>query len=182
MIQTQPMRRLGRVLIVILQPLRPSSDLVGAIQIVLAIGVPLLGALLPFRLTDGWTITRAALVILGAFALLSLRGAYKLQHDNEVLLSQTFLQHQIASAIRGLSEVERRVRRIKTDEIPRQLADEVIASVGATIQNLHDRAPDIGEELLHASALGPNSRDRKDQLAYLKHTLAVLRKLGRELR
>jgi hypothetical protein len=181
-IQTHPMRRLGRVLILILQPLRPSSDFVGAIQIVVFIGVPLLGALLPFGLTDGWTVTRAALVVVGAFALLSLRGAYQLHQDNEVLLAQTFLQKEIAAAIRGLTEVERRVKRIKTDQIPRKLADEVIASVGATIRNLNDRAPDIGSELLHSSALGPNSLDRKEQLAYLKQTLATLRKLGRDLR
>jgi hypothetical protein len=35
----------------------------GALQIIVAVGIPLLGAFLPFGLTHDWTATKAALVI-----------------------------------------------------------------------------------------------------------------------
>jgi hypothetical protein len=57
-------RRWLRVLRFIFQPLRPSSDLVGGVQIALVVALPLLAGVFPFIFATHWTWLKAALVIL----------------------------------------------------------------------------------------------------------------------
>ena len=176
------MRRLLRVLKVVLQPIRPGSDLVGALQIVASLALPVLAGLFPFLFRWEWTWANAALVAMVIIAVLSLRGAYQLQTDNEVLLGQTHLQKIITDYIQeGVGLLKRLERKKKAEQVPRPLTDQIISWAGRMIRDLESAAPDVAADVYEAHGTGLDTRAPKDQMRYVRDVLKSLKKIGREL-
>jgi hypothetical protein len=146
------LRRLRRVLVLILQPIRPSSDLVAGIQIGVAILLPIVAGLAPFLLPGEWGWAEAALVVVGLFALLSLRAAYRLQQDKDVLLGQTPLQNAIGAKIVEGNQLLRRLQRFgKAEAVPKPLTEQIVSWAARTIRDLGEIAPEVADNILHGA-------------------------------
>jgi hypothetical protein len=122
------------------------------------------------------------LVIVVCFALLSVWGAYRLQQGRNVLLGGTYLRDLPAAQIKEGTELLRRLKRLSTaEQVPKPLIDQIISRVGRAIRDIHDVAPELGNELNAVHGAGPDSRDLEHQIHYVGRVLEGLRRLALEL-
>jgi hypothetical protein len=174
-------RRFARVLLLVFQPLRPASELMAAVQLLVTIGGSALLVVLPF-LSGHWDALKALAVAFGVLVVLSLRAAYQLQADGEALLGDTELRRVIAGYIAEGHQLYRRLKRTKrNEEVPRPLMDDIVSWGGRAIRDVNKLAPEAADGLYSAHGKGPHNRIPKDQMTYVKRFIDGLKKLGREL-
>jgi hypothetical protein len=175
--------RLARVLIVVVQPLDPASRFGAWLQFLVTIATAGALVFVPFGLANtDWTWTKAGVVALATFAVLSLRAAYRLQADRDATLARTPLQDLIVSRLKEGEELQRRLKRKTGDELPRSLAKAVFDWGGGTVIQLDELASDVGGDIYQNIGVTPLSMSRREATDYMRQSLAALRKLARELR